>query len=74
MCSIEKLKGTDLWVAASGRLVTGSRPQAMLQTMTHVAQWLARDSDSEANVDQAMRRSFIGESKSFHNVNQSGGA
>jgi hypothetical protein len=46
----------------------------MLQTMTHVAQWLARDSDSEANVDQAMRRSFIGESKSFHNVNQSGGA
>jgi hypothetical protein len=36
----------------------------MLQTMTRVAQWLARDSDSEANVERAMRRSFIGKSRS----------
>jgi hypothetical protein len=36
----------------------------MLQTMTRVAQWLARDSDSEANVERAMRRSFIGKFRS----------
>ncbi|CAK9213609.1 unnamed protein product [Sphagnum troendelagicum] len=69
---------TSIYMVAlfnSGKLVAdssqGAGPQAMLQTMTHVAQWSARDSDSEANVDQAMRRSFIVSADMVHGLHPS---